>query len=151
MEKQKRHIPSLERNLIIGLIISLLVLATLLYFYHNHWNGLFIVNDVPTSIVGVGIIFIISVNLIVTAVLMGVLLFIHFPVNSKTERQTEKLSDTFKPIEFKDFDNFNLADFVSNEDVRCFAKKDENGKITIKISVTHETDNPEIFVKHFKI
>lgn len=151
MKEQKRHISSTQRNLIIGLIISILVLAVLLYFYHNYWNGRFIVNDIPTSIAGVAIILVISANLLSTAVLGGILLSVLFPSQSKTQKQMEKLSDTFEPVQFKDFEYFTLSKLVSNKDVQALAKKDEHGRIIIKISVTHETDDPELFVKHFKI
>lgn len=151
MKEQKRRISSTQRNLIIGLIISILVLAVLLYFYHNHWKGNFIVNDVPTSITGVAIIFVISANLITTAVLGGILLSALFPAQSKTQKEIEKLSDTFEPVQFKDFEYFTLSNLVSSENVKALAKKDKNGKITINISVIHEIDDTELFVKHFKI
>ena len=150
MKNQKRH-SSFERNLIVWIILAIIVFATLLYLYHNYWNGHFIIDGIPTSIVGICIIFIIPSLFCTIFVLVAILLSVRFPIHSKNEQQIEKLSDTFEQVKFNDFNNFTLSSLVSNEDVECFAKKDKNGKITIKIFLTHQIDKHELFLKHFKI
>ena len=90
MKKQKRHI-STEKKLIIGIVIAIISLSSLLYLYHNDWKGVYIVNDVPTSFVGVGIIIIISLTICTVFVLAGVLLGILFPSKPESQKQTKNI------------------------------------------------------------
>lgn len=92
MKKQKRHI-SIKKNLSIGIVITLIVLISLLYLYHNCWKGVYIVNDVPTSFVGVGIIIVIGLTFCTIAVLGGILLDICFPSKSESKKQTKNKDD----------------------------------------------------------
>lgn len=89
MKKDKRHITT--KKLIIGIVITIIVLSCLLYLYHNCWKGVYIVNDVPTSFVGVGIIIIISLTICTVFVLGGILLGIRFPPPAESEKQTKNI------------------------------------------------------------
>lgn len=153
MKKQKRRI-SIEKKLFAGIVIAILVLATLLYFYHNCWTGVYIIDEVPTSFVGVGIIFIISL-VILTIFVLGALIFaIHFPSQTESEKQIQKLSKDFVNVQFKDFDNIPLSKFISKDDIFCTAKLDEDGKVIYTFylkSKIYETKDYELFLKHFDV
>jgi len=90
MKKEKRHI-SFEKKLIIGIVIAIIILAILLYLYHNCWKGVYIVNDVPTSFVGVGIIIIISLTICTVFVLGGILLGVRFPPPSESDKRSKNI------------------------------------------------------------
>ena len=152
MKKEKRHI-SIEWRLIIGIIIAILISASLLYIYHNYWEGRFIVNNVPTSMAGVGIIILISLSFCAIFILVMTLLVIRFPVQSESEKQIKKLPHNFVNVHFKDFDNFTLSKFVSSEDITCFAKLDEDGKVvySLQLNVELNTDDYELFLQYFEI
>ncbi len=92
MKKEKRHI-SLEKKLIIGIVIALIILTSLLYLYHNYWKGVYIVNNVPTSFVGVGIIIIISLTICAVFIQGGILLGVHFPPQPEIEKQNKNIDD----------------------------------------------------------
>ncbi len=151
MESKKRHNLN-KRKLIIGLIFCVILLSSLLYFYHNHWNGLYIVNNIPTSITGVGIIIVISLTICTVFVLGGFLLGIYFPAESK--KKLTNLSDKFVSVAIKDFDNFPLAKFISKDDISCIAKLGADKKVSYSFNVKakfYQTDDYELFLKHFDV
>lgn len=153
MKTKKRHI-STEKKLIIGIILGIILLACLLYIYHNHWKGLYIVDNVPTSLVGVGIIIIISLTICTLFVLGAILLGIHFPHQSESEKRIKSLPNNFVNVAIKEFDNLPLSKFVSREDISCIAKLDEDGKVTYSFNLKakfYKTDDYELFLKHFDI
>ncbi len=153
MKTKMRH-SSTKKKLINGLIIGIILLASLLYVYHNHWNGLYIVDNVPTSITGVGIIIIISLAICSIFVLVAFLLRIYFPYQSSSQNQIKNLSDKFVNVTIKDFDSFPLAKFISKDDISCIAKLDEYGKVTYSFNMKakfHQTDDYDQFIKHFDV
>ena len=153
MKTKERHI-STEKKLIIGIIIGIILLAGLLYLFHTRWNGLYIVNNVPTSFVGVGIIIVISLTICTIFVLGFILLGIHFPPQFESEKQIKNLPNDFVNVDIKKFDNFSLSKFISRDDISCIAKLDEDGKITYSFNVKvkfYQTDDYELFLKYFDI
>ena len=151
MESKKRHNLT-KRKLIIGLIFCVILLSSLLYFYHNHWNGLYIVNSIPTSITGVGIIIVISLTICTVFVLGGFLLGIYFPTES--DKKFTNLSDKFVNVAIKDFDSFPLAQFISKDDISCIAKIGEDGKISYSFNLEtkfYQANDYELFLKHFDV
>jgi len=83
---KKRHI-SAKKGLIIGILVGIILLASLLYLYHNQWKGVYVVDNVPTSLTGVGIIIGISAVICAIFVLGGFLLAVCFPDKSKSENK----------------------------------------------------------------
>lgn len=153
MKTKERHI-SAKKFLIIGILVGIIVLAVLLYCYHNHWNGLYIVDNAPTSLVGVGIIAIISIMFCTIFSLIGFLLGIYFPPKAESEKHIKNLPNDFVNVDIKDFDNLPLSKFVSRGDISCIAKLDENGKIIYSFNIKpnhYQTDDYELFLKHFEL
>lgn len=87
MKRQNRHISNVKK-LIIGMVAAIAILACLLYFYHTNWKGVYIVDNVPTSLVGVGIIIIIPLVTCTVVLLGGILLNTCFP-KQKTKNNNE--------------------------------------------------------------
>lgn len=67
--------------------------------------------------------------------------------------KVKKLTNEYSEIKFKDFANANLSDFISEEDIHCFAKLDENGNIVYKIQVDVEKTTADYlkFTDNFEI
>lgn len=86
---KKRHIYWLTTGLIVGIVL----LASLLYLFHNHWKGVYIVDNVPTSLTGVWIIVGISLVICTVFVLGSILLGICFPDKSKSEKTNDVSTD----------------------------------------------------------
>ena len=85
MKTKKRHISTVKK-LIIGIILGIILLTSLLFIYHNHWNGLYIVDNVPTSLLGIGIIIIIFLTICTVFVLGSILIGIHFLSQSESKK-----------------------------------------------------------------
>ena len=153
MKNKERHI-STKKKLIIGLIIGIAILACFLYLYHNHWKWLYFVDDVPTSLLGVGIIILISGTICTVSVLGALLLGLCFPHQSESEKKIKKLPNDFVTVGIKDFENFPLSKFISREDISCTAKLDEDGKVTYSFNIeskSYQTDDYELFLEHFDV
>lgn len=153
MEKQKRHI-STKKKILIGIVIAILIFAGLLYLYHNHWNGLYIVDNVPTSLTGVGIIILMSFTLCTIFVLWIILFVIHFPPQSVSEKQIKKLPSDFVNVQIKDLDNIPLSKFISRDDISCIAKLDEDGKVNYSFHLKpkiYKTEDYELFLENFDV
>ena len=153
MKTEKRNVSN-DKKLIIGIVITLIILSCLLYFYHNYWKHVYIVNNVPTSITGVLIIIVISLTICTVLLLGGILLSVHIPGNQVNEKQMQNLSNDFVKLAIKDFDTFPLAKFISKEDISCIAKLDEKGNIVYSLNITTklcQTRDYELFLKHFDI
>ena len=88
---KKRHI-SIKKWLTIGLLVGIVLVASLVYIYHTCWKGLYIVNNVPTSLTGVGIIVGISLAICMVFVLGGLLLGVCFPNQSKSEKADKEIT-----------------------------------------------------------
>lgn len=153
MKNKNRHI-STEKKLIIVIVIVILIFAGLLYLYHNHWNGLYIVDNVPTSLEGVGIIVFMSFTMC-TIFVLGITLFvIHFPPQSVSEKQIKNLPNNFVNVQFKDFDKILLSKFVSKDDIFCTAKLDEDGKVNYSFHLKpkiYKTEDYELFLENFDV
>lgn len=65
----------------------------------------------------------------------------------------KRLSNDYSEVKIKNFANANLSDFISEEDIHCFAKLDENGNLVYKIQVDVEktTDDYIQFTDNFEI
>ena len=153
MKTKERHISS-KKKLIIGMFIGITLLCILIYFYHKYWNGLHIVNNIPVSITGVGIIFTIFLTFCTIFVLGGILLAIYFPCQPESEKLIKNLPNNFVNVAIKDFDSLPLSKFISKEDISCVAKLDEDGKVSYSLNITakfHKTDDYDLFLKHFNI
>lgn len=153
MKTKERHI-STEKMLIIGIIVGIIILASLLYIYHNHWEGLYIVDNVPTSLAGIGIIILISLSICTIFVLSFSLLVIRFPHESESEKRIKNLPNDFVNVDIKEFDNLPLSKFVSRDDISCIAKLDPDGKVTYSLNIKakfHQTDDYELFLKYFNV
>lgn len=92
MKNKKRHI-SLEKKLIIALVIAIIIFACLLYVYHNYWKGVYIINNVATSFTGVVIVIVMSLTIFTVCVLGGLLLSILFPAQTESEKQNKSTDD----------------------------------------------------------
>lgn len=153
MKTKERHISTVTK-LIIGITVVFIFLASLVYLYHSHWKGIYFVNDVPTSLVGVGIIALISFTICTMIVLGAILLGHYFPHKSESEKQIKNLPNKFVNVDIKDFDNLPLSKFVSKDDISCAAKLDEDGKVTYSFNIKpkfYQTDDYELFLKHFDV
>ena len=153
MQTTKRR-NSTVKKLIIGLIVSIILLACLLYLYHNHWKELYIVNNIPTSLTGVGIIIIISLTMCTILVSGGFLLNIYFPGQTTSQKQILNLSDNFANVAIKDFDNFPLAKLISKDDISCIAKLSEDGKVIYSFNLKaklYQTEDYEMILKYFDV
>lgn len=156
--KEKRHI-STEKKLIIGIVIAILVFVVSLYIYNNHMVGRSHNGNVLLLIAGLVVIAMLFGSAIATLGLIGCLsatLVFNYDAKKsylKSKEQIKALPSNFVNVHFKDFDNFRLASFVASEDITCFAKLDENGKVVyaIQLNVEYETDNYETFLTHFDV
>lgn len=150
MKTKKRHI-STEKKLLSGVIASTILLFGLLYLYHNYWDGVYIVDSVPTSILGIVIIIVISLTICTMFVFGGFLFGISFPMGTK--KQPTNLCDEYTNVTIKDFDSFPLAKFISKDDISCIAKIDTDGKISYSFNLRaklYQTDDYELFSTYFK-
>lgn len=150
----KKHQISITKKLVVGLIITIILFSSLLYLYHNHWKDVYVVDNVPTSLTGVGIIVIMSITLCSIIVLVALLFGALLPYQSESEKKIKNLSDSFVNVTIKDFDSFPLSKFISRDDISCIAKLDENGKVSYSFNLKAkicQTDDYELFLKHFDI
>lgn len=158
MQKEKRHI-STEKKLIIGIVVSILIFAVSLYIFNNHIVGTSIINNIPALVVGVIVFIIVVASFFATCGLIGILFSVilsnHYAKKSylRSKEQIKALPNNFVNVHFKDFDSFRLASFVDSEDITCFAKLDEKGKVVyaIQLNIEYETDDYETFLRHFDI
>ena len=86
---KKRHI-SIKKGLLIGVIVGIVLVASLLYIYHTYWKGLYVVDNIPTSLTGLGIIVGISLAICMVLVFAGLLLGVCFPNQSKSEKADQE-------------------------------------------------------------
>ena len=148
-KEQRRHISII----IASLIFEIITFGILLYFYHSSWEGVYIVDNVPTSLTGVGIIIIISLTIIAFFVLSAILLGIYFPPQPKSKKQIN-LPNDFVQVRVKDFDKLPLSAFIPKEDFYCMAKIDQDGNIIYLFNLKsnfHQTDNFDLFTHHFDV
>lgn len=158
MKKEKRHI-SFEKQLIIVIIISVLSFVVSLYIYNNYLVGQNFKDNILLFIVGivVGLIIIASilVSLAFIGILFGTLLSNYYEKKEylKSKEEIKVLPNDFVTVYLKNSNDFPLATFVASEDITCYAKLDENGKVVYKIQINaeYETDNYNIFLRHFKV
>lgn len=157
MKNGKWLISTLKR-LIIGLVISVLTCICTGYIYSVFMVGTSI-HNILEFIVGFMVFLITLVSffasLFFIIMIISVIISNHKAKKSylKNKEQIKALPSNFVNVRFKNFDNFRLASFVDSEDITCFAKLDENGKVVyaIQLNVEYETDDYETFLRHFDI
>lgn len=158
MKKEKRHI-STKMKLIIGIVVAILVCLVSVYFYNNYLVGCSFKDNILILIVGVVVILMTFASGLSSLALIGLLfgeIISNFEAKKsylKSKEQIKALPSNFVNVHFKDFDSFRLARFVDSEDITCFAKLDENGKVvySIQLNVEYDTDDYEIFLRHFDV
>ena len=158
MKITKRHI-SFEHKLILGIVVAILAILLSLFIHNKFLVGHIFTDNVILSIVGVVVIFTIIVGVLSLTFLFGILigeiLFKPFARRSflKSKEKIKELPNEFVDVHLKISNNFPLEDFVTSEDVTCFAKLNERGKVVceIHINAEYETDDYEVFLSHFDI
>lgn len=158
MKKEKRHISN-EKKLIIGIVVAILVCLVSVYIYNNYLVGRSFKDNILILIVGVVVILITFASglsaLALTGLFFGDIIsnFEEKKSYLKSKEQIKALPSNFVNVHFKDFDSFRLASFVDSEDITCFAKLGENGKVVyaIQLNVEYETDDYETFLRHFDV
>lgn len=154
----KRYIVFEKKSVIIAVFVFIIMLLVGLFIAIN--------NIIPPFIITNKIILVIYWIIIIVILIFGgfigfvvsiewliMTIYDEHKINKCYKNVNKQLSNNFSKIELKDFETAKLSKFISNEDIICMARLDENGNINYKITVNIEdtTNKFKAFMESFYI